>query len=123
MINNAFVNIWNMRVGAIACNPNTGLGTFQYDQSFLKTGINLSPFLMPIENGDILYEFPEIRNRLTFKGLPGLLADILPDKYGNALINTWLASKGRTDYPLLFDTNYQPKKHLMLLPIFNLHSE
>lgn len=95
MINNAFVNIWNMRVGAIAWNPNTGLGTFQYDQSFLKSGINLSPILMPIENGDILYEFPENRNRLTFKGLPGLLADILPDKYGNALINTWLASQGR----------------------------
>lgn len=95
MINNAFVNIWNMRVGAISWNPNTGLGTFQYDQSFLKSGINLSPILMPIENGDILYEFPENRNRLTFKGLPGLLADILPDKYGNALINTWLASQGR----------------------------
>jgi serine/threonine-protein kinase HipA len=84
-----------MRVGAIAWNPNTGLGTFQFDQSFLKSGINLSPILMPIENGDILYEFPENRNRLTFKGLPGLLADILPDKYGSALINTWLASKGR----------------------------
>jgi serine/threonine-protein kinase HipA len=84
-----------MRVGAIAWNPNTGLGTFQYDQSFLKSGINLSPILMPIENGDILYEFPENRNSPTFKGLPGLLADILPDKYGNALINTWLTSKGR----------------------------
>lgn len=49
---------------------------------FFKTGINLSPILMPIENGDILYEFPENRNRLTFKGLPGLLADIQPDKNG-----------------------------------------
>jgi serine/threonine-protein kinase HipA len=95
MINNAFVNIWNMRVGAIAWNPNTGLGTFQYDPSFLKSGINLSPILMPIENGDRLYEFPDNKNRPTFKGLPGLLADILPDKYGNALINSWLVSKGR----------------------------
>ncbi len=95
MINNAFVNIWNMRVGAIAWNPNTELGTFQYDKSFLQSGINLSPILMPIENGDILYEFPENRNSITFKGLPGLLADVLPDKYGNALINAWLASQGR----------------------------
>ena len=95
MINNAFVNIWNRRVGAIAWNPNTGLGTFQYDATFLKSGINLSPILMPIDNGAILYEFSENRNSQTFKGLPGLLADILPDKYGNALINTWLASQGR----------------------------
>lgn len=95
MINNAFVNIWNTRVGAIAWNPDTGLGTFQYDKNFLKTGINLSPILMPIENGDVLYEFPENRNTKTFKGLPGLLADVLPDKYGNAIINAWLASQGR----------------------------
>ncbi|HRI01038.1 MAG TPA: type II toxin-antitoxin system HipA family toxin [Saprospiraceae bacterium] len=95
MLNNAFVKIWNMRVGAIAWNPITELGTFQYDKSFLKSGINLSPIVMPIENGDILYEFPENRNSQTFRGLPGLLGDILPDKYGNALINTWLASQGR----------------------------
>lgn len=95
MINNAFVNIWNMRVGAVAWNPDTGLGTFQYDKSFFKSGLNLSPILMPIENGDILYQFPENRNSTTFKGLPGLLADVLPDKYGNALINAWLASQER----------------------------
>lgn len=95
MINNAFVNIWNIRVGAISWNPNTGIGTFQYDKDFLKLGINLSPILMPVENGNILYEFQENRDKSTFKGLPGLLADILPDKYGNALINAWLASQGR----------------------------
>lgn len=95
MITTAFVNIWNIRVGAIAWDSDRGLGTFQYDKSFFKSGINLSPILMPIENGDILYEFPENRNRQTFKGLPGLLADILPDKYGNALINAWLSRQGR----------------------------
>lgn len=95
MINSAFVNIWNKRVGAIAWDPETGLGTFQYDKSFLKTGLNLSPILMPIGQGDNLYQFPENRENSTFKGLPGLLADILPDKYGNALINTWLAKHGR----------------------------
>lgn len=84
-----------MRVGAISWNADTGLGTFQYDPSFLESGINLSPILMPIENGDVLYEFPENRNSSTFKGLPGLLADVLPDKYGNALINAWLTKQGR----------------------------
>jgi serine/threonine-protein kinase HipA len=95
MINNAFVNIWNKRVGAIAWNPDTGLGTFQYDKAFLKSGLDLSPILMPISQGDNLYEFRENRDNSTFKGLPGLLADILPDKYGNALINTWLTRQGR----------------------------
>lgn len=95
MINSAFVNIWNKRVGAIAWDPKTGLGTFQYDSAFLKTELDLSPILMPISQGDTLYQFPENRENSTFKGLPGLLADILPDKYGNALINTWLARQGR----------------------------
>lgn len=95
MINSAFVNIWNKRVGAIAWDPKTGLGTFQYDTAFFKTGLDLSPIQMPISQGDNLYQFPENRENSTFKGLPGLLADVLPDKYGNALINTWLARQGR----------------------------
>lgn len=95
MINNAFVNIWNKRVGAIAWNPETGLGTFQYDKDFLKLELDLSPILMPISQGENWFEFPENRDNSTFKGLPGLLADILPDKYGNALINTWLSRQGR----------------------------
>lgn len=95
MINSAFVNIWSKRVGAIAWDPETGLGTFQFDATFLKMGFDLSPILMPISQGDNLYQFPENRDNSTFKGLPGLLADILPDKYGNALINTWLARNGR----------------------------
>jgi serine/threonine-protein kinase HipA len=95
MINNAFVNIWNKRVGAVSWNAETGLGTFQYDKGFLKTGIDLSPIKMPISQGERLFDFPEHRETTTFKGLPGLLADILPDKYGNALINAWLARDGR----------------------------
>ncbi len=95
MINNAFINIWDKRVGAIAWNAETGLATFQYDKDFLKLGIDLSPILMPISQGEKLFEFQENRGNATFKGLPGLLADILPDKYGNALINTWLVRQGR----------------------------
>ncbi|MDA0930280.1 MAG: type II toxin-antitoxin system HipA family toxin [Bacteroidetes bacterium] len=95
MISNAFVNIWNKRVGAIAWNPETGLGTFQYDKAFLNLELDLSPIFMPIRQGENWFEFPENRDNSTFKGLPGLLADILPDKYGNALINTWLSRQGR----------------------------
>ena len=95
MITSAFVKIWKQRVGAISWNPETGLGAFQYDKQFLKSGIELSPILMPLNQGERIFSFPENRNSATFKGLPGLLADILPDKYGNALINAWLARQGR----------------------------
>ena len=95
MLNNAFVNIWNKRVGAVSWDREAGLGSFQFDKDFLKTGLELSPLLMPINQGERIFEFPENRENTTFKGLPGLLADILPDKYGNALINTWLARQGR----------------------------
>jgi len=95
MINNAFVNIWNKRVGAVSWNAETGLATFQYDKGFLKTGLELSPINMPINQGERIFDFPEHRENITFKGLPGLLADVLPDKYGNALINAWLARNGR----------------------------
>lgn len=96
MITTAFINIWNQRVGAIAWDSNTGLGSFEYDSSFLKTNWNLSPIKMPIEQADKrVFTFTELREIKTFRGLPGLLADVLPDKYGNALINTWLTRNGR----------------------------
>lgn len=96
MISTAFINIWNKRIGAIAWNSETGLGTFEYDPSFLKNNWDLAPIKMPIgKSGKRIFSFPELRDTTTFKGLPGLLADILPDKYGNALINTWLTKQGR----------------------------
>jgi serine/threonine-protein kinase HipA len=68
----------------------------------LRKGWDLSPVKMPIKNGPRIYSFPELRKGRgetedTFKGLPGLLADALPDKYGNRLINTWLAQQGRPE--------------------------
>lgn len=95
MIKNAFVNIWNKRVGAVSWNEETGLGTFEYDKEFLKTKLQLSPILIPLEQNQRIFQFPENRENSTFKGLPGLLADVLPDRYGNALINTWLSRQGR----------------------------
>lgn len=96
MVTSAFITLWGQRVGAVSWNSETRLGAFQYDKEFLASGLDLSPLLMPLERGDVIYEFQENRNLSTFKGLPGLLADILPDKYGNALINTWLLRNGRS---------------------------
>jgi serine/threonine-protein kinase HipA len=94
MIKNAFVKIWNKRIGAIAWNENTGIATFEYDPEFSEGSLELSPIMMPLQEKRI-FSFQEHRNTSTFKGLPGLLADVLPDKYGNALINQWLVRNNR----------------------------
>jgi serine/threonine-protein kinase HipA len=96
MISSAFINIWEQRIGAIAWNADTGLASFEYEPSFLNKGWDLAPIKMPIANArNRIFSFPELRNTQTFKGLPGLLADILPDRYGSTLINAWLARHGR----------------------------
>ena len=88
----AEVTLWDRRIAAVEWNEKEGKASFQYDPSFLKSGIEVSPIVMPLSKN--IYRFPEL-NFKTFKGLPGLLAESLPDKFGNALINTWLASHGR----------------------------
>jgi serine/threonine-protein kinase HipA len=92
----AYVNLWDNRVGAVAWNAERGTGTFQFDPSFLKSDLDIAPLTIPLrEVKDRPINFPELRNSPAFKGLPGILADSLPDRYGNALINTWLARNGR----------------------------
>jgi serine/threonine-protein kinase HipA len=96
MITTAYINIWNKRVGAIAWNENTGIATFEYQPSFFENEWDLSPLKMPMDGAEKkIFSFSELRDIITFKGLPGLLADVLPDKYGNSLINVWLAQNGR----------------------------
>lgn len=96
MITTAFIHIWNKRIGAIAWDDQTGIASFEYEPSFLNQQWNLSPIKMPIANASgRIFSFPELRDSITFKGLPGLLADVLPDKYGNSLINAWLSKNGR----------------------------
>lgn len=96
MITTAYINIWNKRVGAIAWDANNGLASFEFEPSFLANNWDLSPLKMPIQGaGRRVFSFPELRGTKTFKGLPGLLADVLPDKYGSSIINAWLASHGR----------------------------
>ena len=96
MITTAYINIWNKRVGAIAWNQNTGIATFEYQPSFFENEWDLSPLKMPMDGAaKKIFSFSELRDVITFKGLPGLLADVLPDKYGSRLINVWLAQNGR----------------------------
>lgn len=100
MITTAFVKIWGETVGAVAWNEATGIASFEYEPKFIHLGWDLAPIKMPINQGGRVFSFPELRAPRnsefdTFRGLPGLLADVLPDKYGNQLINVWLAQNGR----------------------------
>ena len=93
-IETATVKLWGERAGAVSWHPD-GYGVFEYDPGFLQHGLDLSPIHMSIHGGDTLFAFPGL-SRETYKGLPGLLADSLPDKFGNAIIDAWLARQGRT---------------------------
>lgn len=102
MVDVAEVKIWGQLVGAIRWVEEEQLGYFEYDKKFLEKQWNLSPIKMPVENGSRIYSFPELRRGRnqtedTFKGIPGLLSDALPDRYGNKLINIWLAKQGRPE--------------------------
>lgn len=80
-------------VGAVSFDTEKGLGAFEYDPGFIKKGVELSPIKMPLSNR--IYSFPELDFN-TFKGLPGLIADSLPDDFGNAVLNAWVAGQGRS---------------------------
>jgi serine/threonine-protein kinase HipA len=102
MVDVAEIKIWGEMVGAVRWDESQQLGYFQYDSKFIQKGWDLSPIKMPISLGAQTYSFPELRKGRneaedTFRGLPGLLSDALPDKYGNRLINTWLVQQGRAE--------------------------
>ena len=81
------------KVGAVAWDDKRNIASFEYAPSFLRDGFELSPLLLPRRPG--IFSFPSL-NRDTFHGLPGLLSDSLPDRFGNALIDLWLARQGRS---------------------------
>jgi serine/threonine-protein kinase HipA len=89
----AKVQLWGRTIGAVSLEEGREVAAFQYDADFARSGIELSPLMMPL--GEQVYQFPALP-RNTFHGLPGMLADALPDKFGNALIDAWLATQGRT---------------------------
>ncbi len=96
MVSTAFVKIWGLTVGAVAWDDSTGTGSFEFEPSFLKNGPDLSPLIMPLAGSEgRFWSFPELRRSEVFRGLPGLLADVLPDRFGSMLIDAWLAQRGR----------------------------
>ena len=89
----ARVLLWDSLVGVVSWDEERDLGVFQYHPSFCSAGVEISPFMMPARPEP--YEFPPLRGD-AFRGLPGLLADALLDRFGNRLIDIWLAETGRT---------------------------
>lgn len=89
----ATIRLWGRDIGAVTWLEDEGYGVFQYTPEFAVSAREVAPLVMPLTEAP--YAFPELP-RPAFKGLPGLLADSLPDKYGNALINEWLARQNRT---------------------------
>ena len=110
MVNLAKVYIWNEYAGAVLWNNDTETATFEYEPSFAKKGWNLSPLMMPIDDNRT-HSFKEL-SKETFMGLPGLLADALPDAYGKALLDRWLASLGRTFANPVERLCYQSKRSM-----------
>lgn len=90
----ATVNLWGTAIGYVSMEPQERFARFEFDPGFAASGIELAPLTMPAVPGRI-YQFQELP-RHSFHGLPGLLADSLPDRYGNRLIDVWLARTGRT---------------------------
>lgn len=93
MNDTAEVYLWGTRIGIIHQEISKTYATFEYDANFVESGIELSPIRMPLRKN--IYEFPGLSGE-PFYGLPGLVADSLPDKFGNAVIEQWLMSMGKT---------------------------
>ena len=107
-IDTAIVKLWGDTVGAVSWLDDRGYGIFEYDRDFLKKGLDISPIHMSLDDarkGDGKFSFPSL-NKHTFLGLPGMLTDALPDKFGNSIIDVWLSRNGRDS------SNFSPVERL-----------
>jgi serine/threonine-protein kinase HipA len=87
------VRIWRKAVGAVALDPRLGYYAFEYQPAFVRSGIELAPLTMPLTAASEPFVFVDLPE-LTYRRLPGMLADALPDDFGNALIDAWMAREG-----------------------------
>src|SRR5665213_1435978 len=87
------VLIWGHRVGALSADPTLGYYAFEYEPSWKRRAVELAPLTMPLSDPASIFTFPGL-SELTFFRLPAMLADALPDDFGNALIDAWMATKG-----------------------------
>jgi serine/threonine-protein kinase HipA len=90
----AAVTLWGARIAAVSIDAGARYATFQYDPAFVRSGIEVAPARMPLRAQP--YAFPGLPED-AFRGVPGLLADSLPDRWGTALVNAWLAAQGRAE--------------------------
>lgn len=118
----AAVNLWGRRIGAVSVDAPGGLPAFEYDAAFARSGIELSPLTMPLAAR--VYEFPALARLDAFAGLPGLLADSLPDRWGRTLVDGWLQSQGRaaTDFDVVERLCYVGKRGMGALEFEPAHS-
>ena len=107
MVTTAEVYLWGELVGVVLWNEQSGYASFQYTPEFINKGIEVSPILMPLS--DRIYSFPELSSQ-TFLGLPGLLADALPDRFGRALLDQWLVMNNRVHANPVERLCYQGKR-------------
>jgi serine/threonine-protein kinase HipA len=87
------VRIWGKRVGAVAPDPQLGCYVFAFDPAWRRSGIELAPLTMPLTDSRQIFAFQNLAES-SYKRLPGMLADALPDDFGNALVDAWMARKG-----------------------------
>lgn len=88
----AEVRLWDRQIAAVSVEGPGGIASFEYNDAFRRSGVEIAPLMMPLTEG--VYRFPDLSPR-TFHGLPGLLADALPDTFGNAVLDAWLVTQGR----------------------------
>ena len=118
----AEVYLWGTRVGIIHQDLDKPYASFEYDGDFLKSGIEISPIMMPLSN--IVYEFPLLSGE-PFYGMPGLVVDSLPDTFGNKVIEQWLASRGKSikDFTAIDRLCYTGKRGMGALEYVPVSSE
>ena len=118
----AEIYLWGTRVGIIHQDLDKPYASFEYDEKFLNSNIEISPIMMPLSNN--IYEFPTLSGE-PFFGMPGLVVDSLPDTFGNKVIEQWLASQGTsiTDFPAIDRLCYTGKRGMGALEYVPASSE
>lgn len=91
------IYLWNNLVGAMSWDDEMGYADFQFDEHFRRSGLDIAPLTMPLSRTRGVISFPTNARTKCFSGLPGLIADALPDKFGSQIITEWFAQQGKTE--------------------------
>ena len=91
------IYLWGNLVGAMSWDDERGYADFQFDDRFRRSGLDIAPLMMPLARTRGVVSFPTNARTKCFSGLPGLIADALPDKFGSQLITEWFAQQGKTE--------------------------